>query len=273
MSSPGPQPATARITGVVLTCDGQRLLDKCLASLAFCDAILVVDSGSTDQTLAIARHHGARLLARAWDGFDTQFSFAQTQVETDWFFILDQDEICPAELGRLIREAVNDATAAATEGQETPVAFSVGRKSWYFDRFLKHSGFYPDHILRVFRTGCVEFHQDAHIHYRPLGPSSHVGRAGAELIHYPYTSFQHQLAKLNTYAQQGAEYLIAHKKRGGIIPGLAHGCGRFLRLYILKRGFLDGKAGFLVAIHGSFYAFIKYARVLQSTWGEPFDHE
>ncbi len=259
------------ITGVVLTSEGgERLASKCFASLAFCDTLLVVDSGSTDATMSIARAQGATVVSRQWEGFASQFTFAQGLVETRWFFVLDQDEICPLPLATALTAAV--AQAEKADGAPgTPVAFSVGRMSWYFDKFMRHGGWYPDHILRLFRTGKVEFYQDAHIHYRALGPTAHVGTAGAEIVHYPYTGFFHQLAKLNTYAQQGADHLRANKKKGGICKGLGHGFWRFLRIYLLKRGFLDGKAGFLAASHGAIYAFLKYTRALDASWGAPFD--
>lgn len=279
---PGPVPAPGTggeraapllpgITGVVLTHNGERLLEKCLSSLSFCDQLLLVDSGSTDATVDLATAHGARLIYRPWDGFATQFTYAQTLVRTRWFFILDQDEICPPALGAHIVQAIREADQLADTPQDTPVAFSVGRRSWYFNRFMKHGGWYPDHILRVFRTGFVEFYQDAHIHYRPLGRREHLnGGPSAELIHYPYTGFHHQLAKLNEYAQEGANSLRAEGKKGGILRGIGHGLARFCRIYIIKLGFLDGRAGFLAACHGSFYAFLKYVRVLESDWGAPY---
>ncbi len=260
-SDPPPHPA---LTGLVLSFNGERLLDRCLASLEFCREILVVDCGSTDKTLDIAVRAGAVILHRDWTGFADQFTFAAGRVNTPWFFILDQDEICPPALAMAIRKAV-DANAAE--------AFSVDRSSWYFDRFMKHGGWSPDRILRIFRTGRVEFWQDAHIHYRPLGPRAHIDAPGARIIHYPYSDFAHQLSKLNAYADQGAAALRARGKKGGVLAGVGHGLARFFRLYVLKRGFLDGRAGFIAAAHGSFYAFLKYVRVPESSWGKPFRNE
>lgn len=257
------------LTGVVLTRDGERLIGKCLSSLCFCDAVLVVDSGSTDSTIALAKEAGATIVENPWPGFAAQFTFAATHVTTDWFFILDQDECCSLELGEAIRQSILDASQADNGPAKPPVAFSVSRRSWYFDRFMKHGGWYPDHILRVFKTGHVTFSQDAHIHYHPKGPSAHTNKG--EIIHYPYTGFDHQLAKLNVYANQGAEALKASGKKGGVIRGIGHAIARFFRIYILKAGFLDGRAGFLAAAHGSFYAFCKYVRVLDASWGNPFD--
>lgn len=267
-NSPLPRPT---ITGVVLTRDGERLIAKCLASLAFCDAILVVDSGSADTTVAFAREAGATVLENPWPGFAAQFTFAAAHVATGWFFILDQDECCTPDLAAAIRENIAGATGVGEERGRPLTAFSVARRSWYFDRFMSHGGWRPDHILRVFKTGCVTFSQDAHIHYHPTGASAHIPTG--EIIHYPYTGFDHQLAKLNVYATQGAQALRASGKGGGVIRGVAHGIARFLRIYVFKAGFLDGRAGFLAAAHGSFYAFLKYVRVLDASWGRPFDHK
>ncbi len=260
------------ITGLVLTsAGGERLAEKCFASLSFCSKILVVDSGSLDNTRDIAKKYGATVINRPWEGFASQFNFAKGLITTRWFFILDQDEICQAELGDLLSEAVKKAEQNL-QNADTPVAFSISRKSWYFDRFMTHGGWYPDHILRLFRTDKMEFYQDAHIHYKAHGKTAHIGQNGAEVIHYPYTGFFHQMAKLNTYAQQGAEHIVATGKKGGIAKATGHAVWRFCRIYFLKKGFLDGKAGFLAASHGAIYAFLKYIRALQASWGEPFDH-
>ena len=259
------------ITGLVLTKNGERLGEQCFSSLSFCDAVLAVDSGSTDQTRAIAERHGAVFIFHPWEGFASQFSYAQTLVRTRWFFILDQDELCPPELAERIREVVTAADLFADTPADAPVAFTVRRRSWYFDRFLRHGGWYPDIIPRIFRTGFVEFSQKAHIEYHALGRREDITGSGAEIIHYPYSGFSHQLEKLNVYAEQGAAAMRAAGKTGGILRGIAHGFGRFLRIYIWKRGFLDGRAGFLAAAHGAIYAFLKYARTLEASWGAPFD--
>jgi glycosyltransferase involved in cell wall biosynthesis len=265
------KPQRPTITGVVLTRDGERLIGKCLASLSFCDTVLVVDSGSADNTVAIARDAGAVVIENPWPGFAAQFTFAADAVTTDWFFILDQDEWCAPELGKAILEHIHDALRADNDMAAPMTAFSISRRSWYFDRFMKHGGWYPDHILRVFKTGFVAFSQDAHVHYHPKGGSSHI--ASGEVVHYPYTGFFHQLAKLNVYAEQGASAMRASGKKGGIPRGVGHALARFFRIYVLKAGFLDGRAGFLAAAHGAFYAFSKYVRVLESDWGSPFDRE
>ena len=151
------------ITGLVLTYNGERLLGKCLESLAFCDAVIVVDSFSSDATESIAREHGATFVQHPWSGALPQFEYALGLVETDWVVSLDQDEICS--------EPLRNAILAALPGAPADLCgFTPARRSWYYDRFLKHSGWYPDRLLRVFRRNGVHFTQSgAHEHIDPNG--------------------------------------------------------------------------------------------------------
>jgi len=129
---------------------------------------------------------------------------------------------------------------------------------------------YPDRLLRVFRRSGVHFTQSgAHEHIDPNGRTQELD---GDILHYPYKDFREHLDKINSYAQQGADDLAARGKKGGLALGVLHGIGRFLRIYLLKKGFLDGKAGFINAVHGAFYAFLKYVRVDEGNWGFPYNH-
>lgn len=259
-------PRHPAITGMVLTFNGERLLSQCLGSLAFCGRILVVDSGSTDATVEIARAAGAEVVHNHWPGSMNQLIFGLGKIETPWVLSLDQDEICSDAL----RAAVLRETATAAPDV---CGFYVHRRSWYYDRFLRYSGWYPDPLLRVFRRDGVCFSQSgAHEVIRPIN-DGRTGRIPCDILHYPYASFRQHLDKINDYAQDGADDLARKGKPGGILIALAHGLGRFARIYLWKRGFLDGSAGFLNAAHGAFYAFLKYARVHEGSWGKPFDRQ
>lgn len=250
------------ITALVLTYNGERLLDRCLASLSFCDRILVVDSFSTDRTVDMAREAGAEVLQRRWEGPGPQFAYAFEQIPSGWVVSLDQDEICSDEL----RESI----LAAVAGDADVAGYWIPRRSWYFDRFLKHSGWYPDRLLRLFRAGRMEVGvSGAHYSFHPKGGT---GTLTGDILHYPYENFRQHLDKINDYAQKGADDLRAKGRRGGVLRGLCHGFGRFVRIYLLKRGFLDGRAGLINAMHGAFYAFLKHLRVEEGDWGRPFDH-
>ncbi len=259
------EPRTS-ITAIIITLNGERLFAACLDSLSFCDRILVVDSFSTDRTEAIAREHGAVFLQNPWPGNAAQIRFGvewlAQNAPTDWVLFLDCDEICSPRLAASIQAAV------ARPGNA--VAFSMPRRTWYDDRFLRHGGSYPDRLFRLFRPEAMRVEEHgAHQQFVPAGPS---GALEGDLLHYTYASFRNQLDKLNDYAQRGARDLEARGKRGGVLAGLGHGLWRFADMYLLKLGLLDGRAGFLMAAHTAFYTFLKYARVHEGSWGAPYQH-
>lgn len=255
--------AAPRIVGLVLTYNGERLLARCLASLDFCAEVLVVDSLSTDATVDIARAAGAVVSLRKWQGPGPQFQYAMERIramepKVDWVVSLDQDEFLTPEL------RANVIAATAEPGDAA--GFLTSRSSFYFDRFLKHSGWYPDYLFRVFRPEKMHVHvSGAHYGFDALGPTR---KLAGDIIHYPYRNFHEQLDKLNSYAQQGADALKAKGRGGGALAGLAHGAVRFFKLYVLKLGVLDGRAGFINAAHGAFYAFVKHVRAGETgDWG------
>jgi glycosyltransferase involved in cell wall biosynthesis len=248
---------------LILTYNGERLLGRCLASLDFCDEVIVVDSLSTDATVDIARAAGATVLSRKWEGPGPQFRYALEHIramspKVDWVVSLDQDEYLTDEL----RANIVGAIAAPGAG----AGFLTPRSSFYYNRFLKHSGWYPDYLFRVFRPEAMEVHvSGAHYSFRALGPTE---KLRGDIIHYPYRNFREHLDKINSYAQQGADSLKAKGRPGGVFPGVVHGLARFLKLYVLKLGVLDGSAGFVNAAHGAFYAFLKHVRAAEtSDWG------
>lgn len=252
------------ITAVIITLNGERLLGRCLDSLAFCDRILVVDSFSSDATETIAREHGAIFLQNPWPGNAKQIRFGVDWLEqnapSDWVLFFDCDEICSPELAESIQKAI------AAPGLFS--AFSMPRRTWYFDRFLRYGGSYPDRLFRLFRPECIRIEETgAHQHFVPSGPSSELS---GDMLHYTYADFRNQLDKLNDYAQRGARDLHAKGKRGGVAVGLAHGVWRFVDMYLIKLGLLDGRAGFLMAIHTAFYTFLKYIRINEGSWGAPY---
>lgn len=251
------------ITGLVLTYNGERLLGKCLESLAFCDAVIVVDSFSSDATESIAREHGATFVQHPWSGALPQFEYALGLVETDWVVSLDQDEICS--------EPLRDAILAALPGAPADLCgFTPARRSWYYDRFLKHSGWYPDRLLRVFRRNGVHFTQSgAHEHIDPNGAHAGTRRRhpALSLQTFPGTFGQDQLL-----CPAGGRRSRGARQKGRPRPRRA-ARHRAVPPYLpAQKGFLDGKAGFINAVHGAFYAFLKYVRVDEGNWGFPYNH-
>ncbi|WP_319542684.1 glycosyltransferase family 2 protein [uncultured Pseudodesulfovibrio sp.] len=247
------------VTGLVLTYNGERLLEKCLKSLDFCDEILVVDSDSSDRTREIAQACGARVIVNPWPGPVAQFKLALAEITTTWVVSLDQDEYLTDELRKNILDKLSK--------KERVAGYYVPRSSFYFNRFMKHSGWYPDYLFRVFQSGKMEVTASgAHYHFKPRGETI---KLSGDILHYPYESFQQHMDKINYYAEEGAAALREKGKRGGMLNALLHATVRFIKIYFLKLGFLDGKAGFCNALAGYYYTFQKYIRVDEKgKWGE-----
>lgn len=243
----------AEATGLVLVLNGEKHLEQCLQSLSFCDRLLVVDSCSTDKTVDIARRMGARVLVNPWPGPKKQFEFAFRHITTPWVVSLDHDEHLSDELRNNIIAALGNPGDCS--------AFLCPRASFYFDRFMRHSGWYPDLLPRVFRLADTDVHVSGpHYGFEPRGKTR---RLAGDIVHYPYENLKQHVEKINAYTQIMAEEMHAAGKRAGLLSALGHGLARFFKIYVLRAGFLDGKAGFVLAINSFFYAFQKYIRLAE----------
>lgn len=249
----------ATLTGLVLTYNGAHLLEKCLKSLAFCDKLLVVDSNSTDDSRQIAEACGAMVLIRVWEGPAAQFSYAFSQIATDWILCLDQDESLSPELSASIQKLFGPDSPGQPENM--PNAFLCSRRSFYFDHFMRHSGWYPDRLPRLFKRTETEVRvSGAHYSFHVSGPTPVLD---GDIIHYPYRDIGEQLEKHNYYTRQAAEDMFAQGRRAGLFTALMHASTRFFKFYFLKLGFLDGRAGFILAVIEFQYAFLKYVRLME----------
>lgn len=236
---------------IVITRNEAQHIDACLASVAFADEWVVVDSGSTDGTRELAAARGARVIATDdWPGFGPQKNRALDAAQGDWVLSLDADERITPELGAQIR-----ATMAAGGG---PAAYTVSRLSAFCGVWIRHGDWYPDHVLRLFRRGQARFTDDlVHEHVAASGP---VGHLDGHLLHDSMPSLESCLDKMNRYSSGRA--LDRHRagRSGGLGTALAHGVWAFLRSYVVRRGFLDGRMGFVVAVsiaEGTYYRYLK----------------
>ena len=238
------------ISACIITFNEADRIGDCLASLAFCDEVVVVDSHSTDATRAIAESLGARVIARPFDGFRSQKQFAIEQATHDWVLCLDADERVSAEL----RAAIE---AERARGFTTAAGYRFARLSEYFGKFLRHGNAYPDRVLRLFDRrrggwrGTREVHEAASV-------EGEVRTIRGDLIHYPYRSLEQQLAKTQRYARMMAEHDFARGKRATLGKLVLAPAWRFWRGYVLRGGFLDGW-------HGLVYAYVRANYVRQKT--------
>lgn len=247
---PLPIDARPRITACVITLNEADRLGDCLASLGFCDEIVVVDSHSADATTTLAKYFGARVFQRRFDGYRSQKQFAVEQANHPWVLCLDADERVGPELAASIVKA-RDAGFAGAAG------YRFARLSNYFGRFLRHGNAYPDRVLRLFdrRRGGWRGEREVHESASVDGP---VQRLPGDLLHFPYRSLHNQLEKTESYARMMATHEFARGKRASLAKLVLAPAWRFWRGYVLRGGFLDGW-------HGLVYAYVRANYVRQKT--------
>ncbi|TKC83210.1 glycosyltransferase family 2 protein [Trinickia terrae] len=227
-------------------------LAQCLEALSFADDVVVVDNGSTDNTIAIAQANGARVLVVAdWPGFGPQKNRAVAALSTDWILSIDTDEVVSPELAASIRQAIRAPLADV---------YALDRLSSFCGQWVRHSGWYPDWVPRLFKRGAARFSDDL-VHERLVFDTS-AARLDGKLMHYSYENFETVLRKLDAYSSAGAKQRHAAGKRGGFGKALGRGAWAFIRTYVLRRGFLDGRAGLMIAVFNAetvYYRFLKLA--------------
>jgi len=245
----------ATLSAIVITKNEAADLPECLASLAFCDEIVVVDSGSTDATVALAEAAGARVIQTTdWPGFGPQKQRALEAARCDWVLSIDADERVPSALAEALRRAIE---SGAADG------FRLGRRSSFLGRFLTHGGWYPDRILRLARRAVARFSDDR-VHER-LEVAGRVADLSADpavdLVHHSYRSIDEVLEKQRRYALASAAARRQAGRTGGLAPAIGRSLWAFLRHYVLQRGFLDGAHGFVAALSKAQETFWRYLAV------------
>ncbi len=240
------------VTLCVITLNEEDRLADCLESAAFTDHTVLVDSDSTDRTREIAREHGAEVVVKQFDGrLVEQKDHAVSLAKTDWVLCLDADERLSPELVSSVREALADPGDA--------VAFSMNRMTFYLGRFIRHGGWYPDRKVRLFRRekakwGGVNPHDHVQVE------SGVVRHLEGDILHYSYRSVSDHLRQIDRFTSVAAREWQARGRSFSSFKLVFNPVGKFLRMYLLKAGFLDGAAGFAVAVLGSYYVFLKYLK-------------
>lgn len=239
------------ISVAIITKNEAEDIGACLASVAgWTHEVVVVDSGSTDGTPEICRRHGARVIETPdWPGFGPQKNRAVEACTGDWILSLDADETVPPAL----REEI---LAALAEGAHD--AWRMPRLSSFCGREMRHGGWWPDHVLRLFRRGRGRFSDDR-VHERVLVDSA-VGTLKHPLHHRAIVEVEESLSKMDRYSSEGAAAAYARGKRAGLGRAIGSGLWAFFRAYVLRRGFLDGRHGFVLAVlnaEGTYYRYVK----------------
>ena len=236
---------------ILITKNEEANLKDCLESVSFANEIIIVDSQSTDQTISIAQSFGAKVeITTDWPGFGPQKNRALALATQDWVLSIDADE-------RVTPELKEEILAVMHSGNSFD-CYAIPRSSWYCGRFMKHSGWYPDYVDRLFKRGTAQF-SDHLVHERLL-PQGNVGRLKHHFLHYSFRDFSQVLKKIDTYSTASAEDAFKRGKRSSISKAVSHAIWAFIRTYIIRLGFLDGSQGLALAIsnaEGTYYRYIK----------------
>ncbi len=239
---------------IIITKNEAANLQDCLESVSFADEIIVVDSQSTDGTQEIAGSFGAKLeITSDWPGFGPQKNRALDLATQDWVLSIDADERVTPELKEEILATITNPHA--------PNCFAIPRLSWYCGKFMKHSGWYPDYVDRLFKRDTAKF-SDHLVHERLL-PQGPVGKLNNHFLHYSYRTFEQVLKKVDSYSSASAQQAFHQGKRCGFSDAFIHGFWAFFRTYVLRRGFLDGKHGLALAISNAATSYYKYLKLWQ----------
>lgn len=241
-----------KISVILIAKDAEAHLAECLDSVAFADEIIVLENGSRDSTVSICLQKGVKLHQSSdWPGFGPQKNRVLALATGDWVLSLDTDEIVPEALANEIRDVINQPDPGFA-------AYALPRQSNYCGRFMQYSGWWPDPVIRLFRRGQARFSDDL-VHERLLVDGA-IGALTTPMLHYSFDSLEQVLAKVNSYSTAGARQRHAQGKRASLGKAILHGWWAFVRTYLLKRGFMDGREGFMLAVsnaEGVYYRYLK----------------
>ena len=252
------EPPRPFLSVCIITGNEEKDIERCLASATFADEIVVVDSFSQDRTREIALRHTDRVFQHRWMGYIGQKAIARNLARGEWILFVDADEVVSpalrAEILATLRAGVPDAVAG----------FDFPRQVWYLHRWIRHGDWYPDTKLRLFRKArgrcCgTEPHERIDV-------EGEVRHLHAPLYHYTYDDIADQIRTLNRFSSiSAANDRLRRKSAPALVWGmLMHPPYRFFRSYFVKRGFLDGAAGLVIAVSAAFSTFIKYAKLWEA---------
>lgn len=252
-----------KVSAYIIAFNEAEKIAEAVDSVAWADEVLVLDSHSSDDTAKIAAEHGAEVRQLDFSGFGRLRNDAIAACQHEWVFSLDADERCTPAAAAEIRTLL--AAPAAD-------AYYVPRRNWFMGRWIRHGGWYPDYRQpQLFRKGALIFDERDEVH-ESFRVSGSIGHLRSDIVQVPFQNLEQVIDKMQRYSTLGAAKLARKgKPAGGIGRALAHGLWAFVRIYVLKLGFLDGRAGFVIALgnfEGTFYRYAKRATA-DANWTHP----
>lgn len=244
--------APQTIAAVVITKDEERNIGPCLESLRWTNGTIVVDACSSDRTVEIARQYTDRVFVRAWPGFGPQKNFGIDKAGTDWVLVVDADERVPEPLREEIQTLLRTSPPADVAGFEIP------RRNYFYGKWIKGGGIYPDHQLRLFKRSTGRY-DDVLLHER-LQIKGRVARLENPFDHYSMPSIRAHVKKMARYTTLGAQEKLKVRSRVTSLDLAGSHLMTIVRTYVLRGGYRDGLHGVIVALFAGMHTFVKYAK-------------
>jgi len=245
----------ATLTVVTLTLNEENNIVECLQSVAWADQIIVVDSGSADATLTLAKKFTNDIVQIEWKGYGEARNRALDLARGEWILWLDADERVPDELAKEIRATLSTPPAGIA-------GFDVARRAYFLGKWIRHCGWYPGRIVRLFRRGKARF-SETRVHEQ-LSIDGPVGRLRNDLLHYTDVDLEQYFRKFNKYTTLAAEDLRSRGRSAGLVDLVFRPPFMFFKMYVLRLGFLDGMHGLILCVVSAAYVFVKYAKLWDS---------
>lgn len=262
-----------KISAVIICLNEEANIEKCLKSLQWVNEIVVYDSGSTDQTVSLAKKMGAKVISGPWLGFGPTKHKATSEVTSDWVLSLDADEQCSEELQKEINNLLQNNLL------NSEYLYQIPRLSFYLNTWIKHGGWYPDAQARLFNKTVYQWNLEP-IHEKVVRLStqhspepSHIQRLKNNLFHDVFKNIEHQVQTNNRYSSLQAQKMFAQKKSFSWFHFLTKPYVKFIECYVLKLGFLDGWAGYAIARNAAYSALLKWMKLKELYDNELYDNE
>ncbi|MBF0282153.1 MAG: glycosyltransferase family 2 protein [Zetaproteobacteria bacterium] len=238
-------------------------IEDALKSVSWADEVIIINTGCTDNTLEIARRYTDRIVPCKFEGFGKLRNFGIDQCTYPWILSIDADERCTPELATEIRQALAQENLSD--------AYWIPRRNWFMGRWIKHGDWYPDYCQpKLFKADKMRYRDEDEVH-EGWDVKGSIGYLTSDVLHFSFASLSDVLRKVDSYSELGADKLIRQNRSHGIGKAFLRGLWAFIRIYILKRSFLDGWAGFVIALsnfQGTFYRHAKHAWK-KNHWDQP----
>lgn len=245
-----------KLSVIIITHNEESNIVDCLRSVSWANEIIIVDSQSTDRTVELAKQFTQKIFTTEWKGFAAAKNFALQKVVNEWVLSLDADERVTPELSFEINRVI-------TDNSNNIVGFEIARRAYFLGKWIKHCGWYPGFVTRLFKSSAVKFNE-MRVHEK-IEITGDVGRLQYDLLHFTDDTLFQYLEKFNRYTSLAAEDLVEGGKKSTFFDILIRPPYLFLKMFLIRFGFLDGMHGFVLSLLSANYVFVKYAKLRELT--------